>query len=195
MEALIDFALILQMFALLNPLSSFPFLIAAYRQKMNVRKIAVYSVITASVIAFSITFVGPVLFRLFGITLDSFRIAGGVVLLLLGLSMIHPKEEDPKKLENVDSLTTIIAIPMLTGPAIMSFITIKAYELGKAQVLFNLIYAFALVALVFLAFAALVSRINPKIVSITSRVIGLFLTAVGIEMISRGFANILIAAK
>ena len=131
MEALIDFALILQMFALLNPLSSFPFLIAAYRQKMNVRKIAVYSVITASVIAFSITFVGPVLFRLFGITLDSFRIAGGVVLLLLGLSMIHPKEEDPKKLENVDSLTTIIAIPMLTGPAIMSFITIKAYELGK----------------------------------------------------------------
>jgi len=195
MEALIDFALILQMFALLNPLSSFPFLIAAYRQKMNVRKIAFYSVITASVIAFSITFVGPVLFRLFGITLDSFRIAGGVVLLLLGLSMIHPKEEDPKKLENVDSLTTIIAIPMLTGPAIMSFITIKAYELGKAQVLFNLIYAFALVALVFLAFAALVSRINPKIVSITSRVIGLFLTAVGIEMISRGFANILIAAK
>jgi len=158
----------------------------AHKQKMNVKRIAYLSVFTGFVIAIAIVYVGPFVFNLFGVSLDSFRIAGGIVLLLLGLSTIRPHEEEYHKTEGVNGLISIIATPLLTGPATISFITIKTYELGALPVLFNVIAAFVLVGLVFVLFAHLIPRINVHLVDISSRVLGLFLTAVAIEMIGKG---------
>ena len=182
----LNFALIIQIFVLLNPLSSFPFLMAAYRKKMDVKRIAAFSVLTAFVIALVITFIGPYLFQFFGITLNSFRVAGGIVLLLLGLDTIRPKEKEIANVGGVHSLISIIATPMLTGPATISFITIKAYELGQFTVVSNLVPAFILVGIVFIGFAHLISKINANLINISSRILGLFLTAVSIEMIFTG---------
>lgn len=185
MSDLIDFALIVQLFLLLNPLSSVPFLMAAFKRKMNVRQIASASVITAFVIAVVIAFVGPYLFSFFGITINSFRVAGGIVLLLLGIDTIRPKEET-KNVGGIHSLISIIATPMLTGPATISFIAVKSYELPQIALLANIIIAFIIVGIVFVSFAFLIPKINENLVSITSRILGLFLTAVAIEMIGTG---------
>ncbi|MBI4447653.1 MarC family protein [Candidatus Woesearchaeota archaeon] len=186
-----DLALIIQIFILLNPFSSFPFLLSAYENRLNVRFIAAKSVIVAFIIAISITFVGPLLFKVFGITLDSFRIAGGIVLLLLGIEMIRPQHEEHPKSGEVNSLITLIATPLLTGPATISFITIKAYEIGKTPVLINLFIAFILVGITFMIFSLLVKKINATVIDIISRIMGLFLTAVGIEMITKGVEEII----
>ena len=186
LTSLFSIALAIQIFVLLSPLSSFPVLMNAHKQKMNVKRIAYLSVFTGFVIAIAIVYVGPFVFNLFGVSLDSFRIAGGIVLLLLGLSTIRPHEEEYHKAEGVNGLISIIATPLLTGPATISFITIKTYELGALPVLFNVIAAFVLVGLVFVLFAHLIPRINVHLVDISSRVLGLFLTAVAIEMIGKG---------
>jgi len=75
---------------------------------------------------------------------------------------------------------------MLTGPATISYITIKAYELGQFAVIANLIPAFILVGVVFITFAYIVPKANVNLVNISSRILGLFLTAVSIEMIFTG---------
>lgn len=187
---MLDIALIIQIFVLLNPLSSFPFLIQAYQQKMNVQMIAVKAAVTAFAIAVIMTLIGPYLFNIFGITLSSFRVAGGIVLLILGYNMIKPKEEEKKQIGNIDGLITIIATPMLTGPGTISFVTVKTLELGRATVLTSLAGSFLLVAAVFFIFSLLVSKVNPKLVNILSRVMGLFLMAVSIEMISKGIEGL-----
>lgn len=193
----LNFALIIQIFALLNPLASFPFLISAYGKRMNVKSIAVKAVLVAFLIAVVITLIGPFLFQVFGITLDSFRIAGGVVLLLLGIDMVWPKREEYKiikgdhKTSRVHGLITIIATPLLTGPATISFITIKAFEMGKINVLVNLCLAFLLVGILFILFSLMIKRINAIVVDIISRVMGLFLTAVAIEMMAKGIEGII----
>ena len=185
-SGMISYALIVQLFVLLNPLSSITVLMAAYKQKMNVKRIALFSVATAFLIAVLITFVGPYLFSLFGVTVDSFRIAGGIVLLLLGLSTIRPHESEKISIEGVNSLISIIATPLLTGPATISFITITVFEIGPIAMFFNIILAFILVGIVFVMFAHLIPRINIHLVDISSRILGLFLTAVAIEMIAKG---------
>ncbi len=179
-------ALIIQIFVLLNPLSSFPFLMAAYKKGMNVKKIAFYSVITAFAIAVAIVFLGPLMFNLFGVTLDSFRIAGGIVLLLLGINTIRPQKNEVQNIEGINSLISIIATPLLTGPATISFITIKSYEVGQIPMLFNLIAAFILVGILFILFSFLIPKVNIHLIDISSRILGLFLTAVAIEMIAKG---------
>ncbi len=183
-------ALVFQIFVLLNPLSSFPILMAAHKKKMNVRNIAIKAVLTAFIVAVLMALIGPSLFKVFGVTLDSFRVAGGIVLLILGINTIKPKKRDDH-ITTIDSITSIIATPMLTGPATISFITIKTYELGFMNVLFNIIGAFVLVGILFILFGFAVEKIPAKIVDIASRILGLFLIAVSIEMIAHGIKGLI----
>ncbi len=191
---LLDFVLIIQLFILINPLSSFPVLLAAYKNRMNVRKIAVSAVIVAFLIAIIIAVAGPYLFSLFRVSLDSFRIAGGIVLLLLGLDKIRPNENKKENVKESEALTSIIATPLLTGPALISFITIKAYEAGRFAIISNLLIAFIFVGIVFIIFGFAVCRINAKVIDIISKILGLFLTAVAIEMIAKGITGLMAAA-
>jgi multiple antibiotic resistance protein len=188
---LVDFVLILQIFALLNPLSSFPFLMAAYKKKMNVKSVALKSLLVAFLVALTIVFIGPYLFNIFGININSFRIAGGIILLILGINMVNPKEGENKKTGKVNSVIAIIATPMLTGPATISFITIKVFELGTMYLLTNLLLSFLLVGIVFFLFSIAIKKINITVVDIMSRILGLFITAVSIEMIASGFEGII----
>ena len=80
---------------------------------------------------------------------------------------------------------------MLTGPATISFITIKAVELSQLAVAANLIPAFILVGVVFISFAYAVPKVNANLINISSRILGLFLTAVSIEMIFTGVKGLL----
>jgi multiple antibiotic resistance protein len=188
---LINIALIIQLFVLINPLSSFPVLLAAYKNKLNIKRIAISAVILAFIVAIVIAIIGPYLFSLFKITIDSFRVAGGVILFLLGLDNIRGKKDDKGNVKESDALTSIIATPLLTGPATISFITIKSYEIGIVPILSNILITFILVGIVFILFSLSVSKINKKVIDITSRILGLFLTAVAIEMIATGIQGLM----
>jgi multiple antibiotic resistance protein len=189
-----ELALILQLFALLNPLSSFPVLISAYKKHLSVTQIAINASVIALVIAIFILFFGPQLFSLYGISIDSFRIAGGIVLLLLGLDTVREKEKE-KKVKQIDTLIAIIATPLLTGPAVISFITIKAYEMGSFEILDEILISFFLVGFVFYLFSLFIPRINEKAIEVLSKIMGLFLTSVAIEMISKGIFGLIALQK
>lgn len=185
MFELLSISLIVQLFVLLSPFSSFPVLMEAYKRKMNVKSVAVNGVMIAFMIALVIVIIGPSLFKVFGISSDSFKIAGGIVLFLLGLDTVRSKSGDIKA-TRVDGFVSIIATPLLTGPAAISFIAITAHEIGKIGTIVNLIPAFILVGAVFIAFSFVVDKVNTKIVSITSKVLGLFLIGIAIQMIVAG---------
>jgi multiple antibiotic resistance protein len=185
-----NYALILQIFILINPLSSFPVLLSAYQSRMNVKKIALTAVLVAFILAVVIVLIGPYLFEIFKITIDSFRIAGGIVLLLLGIDRIRSNQEK-KKFTKADSIVSIIATPLLTGPAVISFLMVKTYEIGRMNILLDIFLAFALVAIIFFIFSIALTKINMKVINISSKILGLFLTAIAIEMIAKGLNNII----
>ncbi|VVB79381.1 MarC family integral membrane protein [uncultured archaeon] len=185
----LSFAIIAQIFVLVNPISSVPALIRAYSKKFDVKKIALYAVLVAFILAVIINFVGPSLFTLFGITLDSFRIAGGILLLLLGIQTIWVPEKDEEG-SKVDSIISIIATPLLTGPATISFITLKSFELGSFILLPNIVMSFVLVGIVFYLFALAVPRVNQKVIDIVSKIFALFLMGMAVELIVAGIKGI-----
>lgn len=185
---MIQFAIVFQLFVLINPLSSLPVLVEAYRKKMNVRKISIHAVLLAFFIAFFVAIIGPSLFSWFNITVDSFRIAGGVVLFLLGINTVLAKKEVPK-ISKVDSIISIISTPLLTGPATISYVALLTYEVGIISALVNILVAFILVGIIFFLFSYAIPKINIKIISIIAKILGLFLMAVAIQMITRGILN------
>jgi len=152
------------------------------------------AVFIAFIIAIIIALIGPFIFNLFNITIDSFRIAGGVVLLLLGLDTIRSEKEE-KDVKKIDSLISIIATPILTGPATISFLIVKTFEVGYFSIISDLVIAFIIVAVVVMVFAFSIGRVNEKVISISSKVFGLFLTAIAIEMIAKGIQGFLAVPK
>jgi len=189
-----DIGIILQLFALINPLSSLPFMISVHKQGINVRRLAINAIITAYVIAVCIALVGPYLFQIFGITPDTFRIAGGLVLLLLALETIRGGDEEYKPASSLDGLIAILATPLLTGPATISFISIKSYEIPLMILLLDISIAFFFVGLIFFVICLSIPKINLRLVDIVSKIMGLFLMAMAVEMISYGMTNIVKAA-
>lgn len=106
--------------------------------------------------------------------------------------MIKDKDEKHLKVDRKgDHLISIMASPMLTGPATISFITVKANEIGLTEILINMTLAFILVGTIFYLFSITISKVNPTVISIVSRVMGLFLTAVSIEMIAAGILGLI----
>lgn len=167
-------------------------LLMAYKNNADVKKIALKGVMLALIIAIAMVLIGPLLFNLFGISIDAFRIAGGIVLLLLGIDTIREKEEEEvQRSKPNDSIVALLATPMLTGPATISFLTLKTMELGAQYMIFNIILSFILVLLVFYPLATMIPKINMTVISILSRILGLFLTAMAIEMIFAGVKAII----
>ena len=74
----------------------------------------------------------------------------------------------------------------ITGPAVISFLTLKSYEIGQVALAVNTTIAFILSGTVFYLFALMIPRVNAKAVIIVSKIMGLFLTALAIEMIAKG---------
>jgi len=183
-EEMLNVAFIMQMFALLNPLSSFPVLMSAYKKKLDVRGIAIKASLVAYLVAMFCLFLGPQFFELYGVSIDAFRLAGGVILFLLGIETVRPKpvKED---VGEMDSLIAIIATPLLTGPAVISFLTIKAMEQGAVPLVPDVTISFLVVGVIFYVFSVMLPRVNEKAVEILSKIMGLFLTAIAVEMMAR----------
>ena len=156
----------------------------------------------ASLITFAILilsfFFGQRLLTAFGITLPAFEIAGGIVLLLVGLDMLQArrtalKETQEEKAEGIakhDVAITPMAIPMLAGPGAITaviLLTNKAETLAHHAVLAGNIVLVSALTFLILRFVAIRSKIFSVIaLKITGRLMGLILTAIAVQFILNG---------
>jgi len=112
-------------FSLINPLGSMPVFLtmtANLSQKERMRT-ALKAVITAFITLMIFAFGGQMLFTFFGISVDSFRIAGGIIFFMMGYDMLNARLSSLKSInpnevkEYVDDISiTPLGIPMIAGP-------------------------------------------------------------------------------
>jgi multiple antibiotic resistance protein len=138
---------------------------------------------------------GPMIFKLFGITMPAFQIAGGLVLLLSSLDMIRaqksPMRETPEEfaegMTKDDIAITPLAVPLLAGPgAITTSIVLggRAQGYGQKAVFFVLIALVGLLSYWVLTLAAdSAKKLSPTILNIITRLMGLLLAAIGVQLI------------
>ncbi|MET4684266.1 MarC family protein [Brevundimonas faecalis] len=206
--------LFVALFALLDPIGNVPIFAAATAGASLRQRITVSAMICAFAAVFLgfFFFTGLGLLQFFGISLAAFRIAGGILLLLLGLDMA--REDFLKIFADADAVTDAkdvrgyakrrfkrlivpFAIPLMIGPGAISAIIIQAGEaekLGFAGTVASLIAMGAACVVTFLCFAATgpISRILGDVgMAIVVRVLGLILCALAIQFILMGLGEAL----
>ena len=182
-------------FAIMNPISNLPAymaLVADDSQKIS-RKIAFRSLLIAFVIITVFIFSGDFIFKVFGITIVSFRIAGGILVAVIGYHMINGKHSPSYKgmeqqAVNSDPMSIAIsplAMPLFAGPGTIT----TALSLANGGLRNQLITVVAFAILCVITYLLLRSAkqiagfFGKNLMKIITKMMGLLLFSIGIQMI------------
>src|ERR1700684_2710142 len=198
-EQLIKFFVVF--FVVVEPISLIP-LFAGLTQGASARykkKMAGKSALIALVICVLFSLVGARFLDVMGITLSSFRIAGGTLLFLIALDMVfartsgtrstRPEHEESLKREDISVFP--LAFPFIAGPGALATILLTAGEVGAKPLLFaGLLSVVALVLIVcwilMLATPRLMRALGVTGANVVSRLSGVILAALAVQFIVDG---------
>ncbi|MBI3563962.1 MAG: NAAT family transporter [Elusimicrobia bacterium] len=185
------------LFAIVDPFAAIPTFLAmtANDTAEQRRRMARTACITCAGVMGAFALLGPAIFKMFGITLPAFQVAGGLVLLLSALDMLRaqksPLKETPEEvaegMSKDDIAITPLAVPLLAGPGAITTSIVLA---GRATTLPHKVVFFTLIALVALlsywtltVAAESAKRLSSTILNIITRLMGLLLAAIGVQFI------------
>lgn len=159
-------------------------------------------VATATLLVFSAA--GGYIFKLFGITVGAFKIAGGLLLFLLALDMLRAQpsrvrtspEEESEGIEREDVAVIPLGIPMLAGPGSIAMVTVLMGQALHSPERIAIVVACILVTglLTFLLLRASVlieATLHQTGLNILNRLMGLILAAVAIQFVINGVADVM----
>ena len=156
-------------------------------------------IFAAWIITVLIFLCGQVVFRLFGIGVDAFRIGAGALLFLSAVSLMNPKVDPGTRSPGADIAVVPLAMPVIIGPATCGPLLVLGAELGNwiSRMVAILAMTTALYGLwVILRMAAwLEGRLGQKGLSILMRLTGLILSALSAQMIMTGVVSFLASAR
>jgi len=191
-------------FFLVDPFAALPtfLVIAADASQQERRRLAIKASITCFIVLTSFALMGSLIFRFFGITLPAFEIAGGIILILMGLEMLQGRRsgthETPGETEEgiakEDAGIIPLGIPMLAGPgAISTVMVLMGPSPGwwRTVTIFTAITITSLASFLILSAAERVRKfLGETGIRILMRLMGLLLTAIAVQFIVNGLAGL-----
>lgn len=203
-----DYKPLLTLLAIVNPLAIIPFFIhytQGFSQDQRRRTILVASFSAFVVIATS-ALLGLQILQFFGISLASFQVGGGMLLLTSALSMLNAQPAEAKStadeindaakrsLDGASIAVVPLTIPLLTGPATMSTVVIyaeRAKHLPQLAALVAYGVVIGLATAVCFTLAEPIARILGRTgINVMTRLMGLILAALAVEVMSDGLVKL-----
>ncbi|MBI2647593.1 MarC family protein [Candidatus Woesearchaeota archaeon] len=175
----------------MDPIGNLPFFITVIKglPASEIKKNIERAIFVAGLLLFIFLFLGLKIFDFFGINLNSFQIAGGILLLIIGVRYVFGIPFKYQKSTSID-LSVPIGTPLLTGPGVITTTIILVKENGMFVVMLAAILTLICSRLIFMNYAKLYKLLGTHWISVISRVMGIILSAVAIEFITNGVINI-----
>lgn len=199
-----DYKPLITLLAVVNPLACVPFFIhftQGFSKAQRQRTILVSS-FTAFVVIAASALLGLQILEFFGISLASFQVGGGMLLLTSALSMLNAQPAEARanadEVHDAEARATVgasiavvpLAIPLLTGPATMSTMVIYADKAKTVLQLGTLVgygVVIGLATALCFAMAAPIARVMGKTgINVMTRLMGLILAALAVEVMADG---------
>jgi multiple antibiotic resistance protein len=189
------------LFVITSPLGAVPLFLSmtARDPLLRRRRTAIYAALVATATLLVAVLLGSVIFSFFGISLEAFRIAGGIVLFIYSMDMIHVRtprmvttvEEVEVGVEKDEVGIIPLGIPMLAGPgAIATVLALRAGASQDGAGLLPLVLAIGiqgpLIAAVLLGSVGMRRWFTPVITGVVTRLQGLLLAAIAVQMAVSG---------
>jgi multiple antibiotic resistance protein len=171
------------------------------------RRMAFKAALTCFIVLMAFALAGQFIFSLFGIKLPAFEIAGGLILLLIGIDMLEAKrsptqessDETMEAAAKEDAGIVPMGIPMLAGPGAISSVMVLVGESPNHWQLFAIFASIAITALLsygVLSGADQLRRVLGETgIRILVRIMGLLLVALAMQFFVNGLTDLGVIAK
>jgi multiple antibiotic resistance protein len=195
------------LFSVMNPFGTVPIFVGLTKEhtKLERNKIAFWTSINVLIILLISFFVGKFILLFFGITLNSLKIAGGLIIVSSGFALLtgeynkHKGMKKDKVKEDLKSRSefslTPLAIPMIAGPGTISLlITYNQEFIGLDRVLIILsaiVLSTICIYLILKSSFNIVKKMGASGINALSRIIGFIVIAIGVEFIISAVVSVL----
>ncbi|MEA3559858.1 MAG: MarC family protein [Candidatus Thermoplasmatota archaeon] len=197
---------LISLFAIINPMGAVPNYVALTQgyTTSERRKVVKKAVIVALFVLIIFTVIGRYIFDFLNITVDSFRIAGGIVLFIIAMDMVkgntpqsklNPKEKD-FHIEREQVGVIPLGIPLLAGPGSITTVMITVSDgpanrlLGILIVVIGIIIVLTSAYLVLRNSDVIFKKIGRTGTKIFSRIMGLMLGAIAVQFVADGIIGL-----
>lgn len=179
------------LFVIMDPVGNIPVFMSLTKgmPKSEVKRNADKSVLVAGVLLFVFLFFGLRIFDFFSIDLDSFQIAGGIILLILAVSYVLGLTH--KFIKHRADLSIPIGTPLLTGPGVITTTIILVKENGPYITVIAAFLTLLATWLILWNSSRLYKILGEHWTDVVSRVMGIILAAIAVEFITKGVLNTL----
>ena len=189
---------------ILDPLLSVSMFINLTRdlQKAEMVRQAFVATSVAGILMLTFLIFNNLLFDLLGIELESFKVAGGIILFILGLQIVLGLEiggssAGHKNLESTDRIGkksmagVIIGTPVMCGPGTITTVMILGAQDGILLTLIAVILALLCIWLILIFSAQIKKLLGETVLVILSKIVGLLLTAIAVHTIWTGILGLI----
>jgi len=191
-------------FAILNPLGTIPIYLSlmAGRRPEEMHRTALKASVAVAVILTLSVWVGDALLSFFGIGIPSFRIAGGLLVLIIAIAMFdartsparHTDAEQAEAEAKNDIAVVPLAIPLLAGPGAISLTIVDAHQVVSFADKFVFSLGIVGVAAIVWGVLRLAEPIGKRLgtggLNIATRVMGLILAAMAVQFMADGMLEL-----
>ncbi|HVC19480.1 MAG TPA: MarC family protein [Vicinamibacterales bacterium] len=193
--------------AIVNPLSATPMFLAltAGYSTAQRRRTLQRAVVTALLVMVGFALLGRWIFTVYGITINAFRIAGGLIFFGIGLDMLQAKRSRVKATEEEESEgsmkedvgITPLGMPMITGPGTITTVMVlvsQAQTRGHLIAVYGAMIGVSIVTWIVLAASnRVVALFGQTGLNVMTRLMGLLVTVVGVQSIIDGVTPVAVA--
>lgn len=193
------------MIIMMNPLGSLSIFLDLTKRSASPLQHAIALRTSTAIIVIMLIAVwtGKSLLDLLGITIPSFRFAGGIILLLMGLAMLQSREspvsytpEDDEAAKERHSIAIVpMALPVIVGPGTISTLIIAAGDfpqLGNKAWMSLLCLFLALGMGLMLYYAADIAElVGDSVIKVINRIMGMIIMAIAVGMLAKGLTGLL----
>ncbi len=162
--------------------------ITSSMMKPEKAKIVDTSMMVAFVVAVVFLFLGTGIFQFLGITIGDFRIAGGIVLLLISLADLVGQPEVEKRASGSTGIVPL-AVPLITGPGVLTTLVLQARSAGYILTLSALLANYALAWGLLRRSDGITGKIGKDGTTVISKIAALLLAAIAVAMIRNGIVE------
>jgi len=198
------FKITLALFAIVNPIGSVPIFISATDGWSNAdrAKTAKTVAVTVFIVLAISAFIGDQILSFFGISIPSFQVGGGILLMLIAISMMHGKQsgtrQTPEEAQTLAEREVIaivpLSIPLLAGPGAIGNMIIVAQQnssfIGHLSLMLPILIIGFIIWLTLRLSVGISHQLGSIGINIVTRLMGLILAAMAVEFIAQGLIGL-----
>ena len=179
---------ILMLFIVLDPIGNSPYFYILTRNYSSEarRKIISMSVSVAAFIMLFFAVLGDIIFELLDVTVDDFRIAAGIILLIYFIAILLEIDLGPKHVSEENIAVVPLAMPLLAGPAAISTVIYIKYVWGLEYALISTVVNLLLAYPILLAGNILAKYMGKNGSLVFEKLMAMIMAAFAVSMIREG---------